>query len=54
MTYSALREAADSWGMLFLLLVFLLCLWRALRPSARSLHHDASLIPFSDEGPHDD
>lgn len=54
MTYDALRQAADSWGLLFLALIFLLAIWRALRPSARAAHHDASLIPFRDEGLHDD
>jgi cytochrome c oxidase cbb3-type subunit 4 len=54
MHYEAIRDAADTWGMLFLLFIFLLAIWRALRPSARPLHKDASLIPFSDESPRDD
>ncbi len=54
MTYEMLRHAADTWGMLFLVLVFLLALWFALRPSARARHLDASMIPFRDEGPRDD
>ncbi|SDD23443.1 cytochrome c oxidase cbb3-type subunit 4 [Sphingomonas sp. YR710] len=54
MMYDALRHAADTWGMIFLGLIFLLALWFALRPSARSRHEDASLIPFRDESPLDD
>lgn len=54
MMYEVLRHAADTWGMIFLLLIFLLALWFALRPSARARHHAASLIPFSDESPRDD
>jgi len=54
MTYDALRHAADSWGLLFLTLVFLLALWRAWRPSARVHHDDASQIPFRDERPGDE
>jgi len=54
MIYEMLRHAADTWGMLFLALVFLLALWFALRPSARERHRDASFIPFRDEGPRDD
>lgn len=54
MTYTILRHAADSWGLLFLMLIFLLATWRALRPSARAQHEAASLIPFSDESPRDD
>jgi len=51
MSYDALRHAADSWGLLFLTLVFLLAVWRAWRPSARADHEDARQIPFRDEGP---
>ncbi len=54
MSYEALRHAADSWGLLFLALVFALAVWRALRPSARPHHHEASMIPFSDESPRDE
>lgn len=54
MIYDALRHAADTWGMLFLALIFLLALWFALRPSARAGHRDASEIPFRDESPRDD
>ena len=54
MSYEMLRHAADSWGLLFLALVFLLAIWRALRPSARAAHRDASQIPFRDESPRDD
>ena len=49
MNYHLLREAADSWGLVFLALVFLFAIWRALRPSAREHHHAASLIPLNDE-----
>jgi len=54
MSYNLLRHAADTWGMLFLGLVFLLALWFALRPSARQRHDDAAQIPFRDESPRDD
>jgi cytochrome c oxidase cbb3-type subunit 4 len=49
MNYNALREAADSWGLLFMTLVFVFAIWRALRPSARDHHRAASLIPLNDE-----
>jgi len=54
MMYEFLRHAADTWGMLFLALIFLVALWFALRPSARARHEDASQIPFRDEDPRDD
>jgi cytochrome c oxidase cbb3-type subunit 4 len=52
--YELLRHAADTWGMLFLGLLFLIALWFALRPSAAGRHRDASEIPFRDESPCDD
>jgi len=54
MSYDALRHAADSWGLLFLTVLFLFAVWRALRPSARADHEAASLIPLDDEGPRHD
>ena len=54
MHYNLLRHAADSWGLLFLTIIFLLATWRAMRPSAREAHRDASLIPLRDESPCDD
>jgi cytochrome c oxidase cbb3-type subunit 4 len=54
MTYDLLRHAADTWGLLFLGALFLIALWFALDPSARDRHHNASEIPFNDEGPDHD
>jgi cytochrome c oxidase cbb3-type subunit 4 len=51
MSYQLLRELADSFGLLFLFAVFLFAIGRALRPSARSLHQSASMIPLADEEP---
>ena len=51
MNYDALRHFADSWGLLFMVGVFLLAVWRALRPSARHHMEDARTIPFRDEEP---
>jgi cytochrome c oxidase cbb3-type subunit 4 len=50
-TYSFAREFADSWGLLFLLLLFLTAVWRAVRPSAQVHHQSARLIPLRDEEP---
>ena len=54
MSYDALRHAADSWGLLFLTLLFVTAVWRALRPSARAHHEAAHLIPLDDESPRHD
>ncbi|MGQ7791556.1 CcoQ/FixQ family Cbb3-type cytochrome c oxidase assembly chaperone [Faunimonas sp. B44] len=48
--YDSLRHFADSWGLLFLLLVFLgVVLW-VFRPGARKKYRDQANIPFK----HDD
>jgi cytochrome c oxidase cbb3-type subunit IV len=47
--YQTLRTFADSWGLLFMTLVFLLVVFRALRPSARHNYDDAAQIPFKED-----
>jgi cytochrome c oxidase cbb3-type subunit IV len=47
--YSALREFADSWGLLGLVLVFAGVVLRLFRPSAAPLYRDSALIPFRNE-----
>lgn len=49
MNYEAFRHFADSWGLLFLMLIFLFAIWMALRPSARAGQERAKMIPFTDE-----
>jgi cytochrome c oxidase cbb3-type subunit 4 len=48
MTYEALRHFADSWGLVFLLAVFLAAVGWAFRPGAS--FRDQAEIPFK----HDD
>jgi cytochrome c oxidase cbb3-type subunit IV len=47
--YQILRTFADSWGLLFMLLVFVFVIFRAFRPSARKAHDAAANIPFKEE-----
>jgi cytochrome c oxidase cbb3-type subunit IV len=47
--YQFLRTFADSWGLLFMFLVFVLVVFRALRPSARQAQDEAANIPFTEE-----
>jgi cytochrome c oxidase cbb3-type subunit IV len=47
--YHIMRTFADSWGLLFMFLVFLLVIFRALRPSARKPQEDAAQIPFKEQ-----
>ncbi len=46
--YHTMRTFADSWGLLFMFLVFVLVVWLALRPSAKAAHDDAANIPFKE------
>ncbi|MCA0272020.1 MAG: cbb3-type cytochrome c oxidase subunit 3 [Proteobacteria bacterium] len=47
--YSLLREFADSWALLALLLVFLGVVVWAFRPGSRQIHDDAASVPFRNE-----
>jgi cytochrome c oxidase cbb3-type subunit IV len=49
MDYNALRHFADSWGLLYMVLIFLTVLVLVLRPKARDLARDAALIPFRED-----
>ncbi len=46
--YHSMRAFADSWGLLFMFLFFILVIWMALRPSAKPSHDDAANIPFKE------
>lgn len=47
--YQLMRTFADSWGLLFMFLVFVFVVFRAFRPSAQQAHKDAANIPFKEE-----
>ena len=48
--YSLLREFADSWMLLAMLVVFVVALiWPFVRPGARAHYEDVSQIPFRHE-----
>lgn len=49
MDYNTLRHFADSWGLVFLSIVFVVAVGMAFRPSARARSQDAALIPFREE-----
>jgi cytochrome c oxidase cbb3-type subunit 4 len=47
--YHAMRTFADSWGLLYMTVVFLgIVLW-TLRPGARKAGEDAAKIPFKED-----
>jgi cytochrome c oxidase cbb3-type subunit IV len=47
--YSLLREFADSWALLALLLLFVGVIVWVFRPGSRPLHDDAASVPFRNE-----
>lgn len=47
--YQAMRTFADSWGLLYMFLVFCGVIFFALRPSAQKQMDDAASIPFKED-----
>jgi cytochrome c oxidase cbb3-type subunit 4 len=47
--YSLLRQFADSWALLALVLLFLGVILWAFRPGSRTVHDEISRIPFRNE-----
>ncbi len=45
-TYTLMRTFAGSWGLLFMLVVFLAVVVFTLRPGSRHIHDDTADIPF--------
>jgi cytochrome c oxidase cbb3-type subunit 4 len=53
-TYSILRQFADSWGLLAMVICFAGVVLYALRPGSKKLHDDIAQIPLrNDELPGD-
>jgi cytochrome c oxidase cbb3-type subunit 4 len=50
-TYSILRQFADSWGLLAMVLFFAGVILYALRPGAKKLYDDSAQIPFRNDHP---
>jgi cytochrome c oxidase cbb3-type subunit 4 len=44
--YTLLREFADSWALLVLVVFFLAVVFWAFRPGSRKVHDEISQIPF--------
>jgi len=51
--YDAMRQFADSWGLLYMFLVFLAVIAFVLRPGAKQHAQRASRIPLDDDHPAD-
>ncbi|MEI9426121.1 cbb3-type cytochrome c oxidase subunit 3 [Mesorhizobium sp. Cs1299R1N3] len=49
MSYSLMREFADSWALLAIALFFVGCIAFALRPGGKTRADQAAQIPFKDD-----
>jgi cytochrome c oxidase cbb3-type subunit IV len=47
--YDMLRHFADSWGLLYMMAIFLAVVFMIARPGARAHARAAALIPLKDE-----
>ncbi|MEX0969950.1 MAG: cbb3-type cytochrome c oxidase subunit 3 [Paracoccaceae bacterium] len=47
--YNFLREMADSWGLVFLFVVFVGAVLFAFRPGSRKIHEDSANIPLRND-----
>ncbi|MER0236908.1 cbb3-type cytochrome c oxidase subunit 3 [Fulvimarina sp. MAC8] len=47
--YQALRTFADSWGLLYMMAIFLAVLVITLRPGSRHSANEAADIPFKED-----
>jgi cytochrome c oxidase cbb3-type subunit 4 len=47
--YQSMRTFADSWGLLYMFLIFCGVILWVLRPAARESGEDAAQIPFKED-----
>ena len=48
-TYTAMRTFADSWGLVFMFVVFAGVVLFTFRPGAKKAAHDAAQIPLKED-----
>jgi cytochrome c oxidase cbb3-type subunit 4 len=48
-TYSLLRQIADSWALLVLVVIFVGVILYAFRPGSGAAHRDAAEVPFRND-----
>jgi cytochrome c oxidase cbb3-type subunit IV len=49
MTYESFRQFADSWGLVYMLAIFVVVVLLVLRPGAKKQADDAAQIPFRED-----
>jgi cytochrome c oxidase cbb3-type subunit 4 len=50
-TYTAVAEFAQSWGLLYFFIAFVVVVAWVMRPSRKRRYEDASQIPFREDQP---
>lgn len=48
-SYESFRHFADSWGLLYMLAIFLIVLVMTLRPGSKKHAENAAQIPFNED-----
>ncbi|GJM02955.1 MAG: cbb3-type cytochrome C oxidase subunit 3 [Rhodomicrobium sp.] len=52
--YTELRQFADSWGLLYMMLIFIVVLFFVFRPGSKSYYEHQARIPLDEETSPDD
>jgi len=47
--YQSMRTFADSWGLLYMVIIFLAVVLWVLRPGSRKASEEAAQIPFKED-----
>jgi len=50
MEYEAMRQFADTWGLVFLVAIFVFVVVWIFRPGSSKLYDEQAKIPFNDDG----
>jgi len=53
-TYTAMRAFADSWGLLYMVLIFLGVCFFAFRPGSKEIYDEQARIPLNEEHSNND
>lgn len=48
-TYQSMRTFADSWGLLYMFVIFVVALLWTFRPGSKKTSDDAASIPFKED-----
>ncbi|MEM5500265.1 MULTISPECIES: cbb3-type cytochrome c oxidase subunit 3 [Ahrensia] len=49
LSYQTMRTFADSWGLLYMFIIFCFVVFWTFRPSSKPMNDDAAQIPFKED-----